>query len=396
MAFPILVLLILGLSGPSLVLAVESSPDAGASQAPRLAPPTGSSSGWHYGAYLDVSYPLDFNFPENHRFRTRTTTSRVNELTPNMAVVYIKKDATEQSRWGMEFGVQSGYDSTDFAFGQDQPHVGSADTLRHFSRANVSYLLSPSANGPTVTVGLFNSLIGYESLYTKDNPNYTRSWIADNSPYMMFGVNARYPVQQDLTLTLAVINGYWHLAHPNNQPSYAAQARWTPTSRLTITQNFYYGPDQMNTDLKFWRFFSDSIVQWKSERVTIALAYDIGTERMAERPDGLRTFWTGSALFTRWQVCDRWAVAARPEFYWDRNGRQTGVEQVVKAITSTVEYAVPYSRTNTRFRLEHRYDDSTGAQGGFFRGGDVRPGVPGLAQGQHLLIFAILWTYNSP
>ena len=39
-----------------------------------------------------------------------------------------------------------------------------------------------------VTAGLFNSLMGYESLYARDNANYTRSWIADNSPYMMFGV----------------------------------------------------------------------------------------------------------------------------------------------------------------------------------------------------------------
>ena len=37
---------------------------------------------WQYGAYLDVSYGLNFNFPENHRFRSRGTTARTNELAP--------------------------------------------------------------------------------------------------------------------------------------------------------------------------------------------------------------------------------------------------------------------------------------------------------------------------
>ncbi len=357
--------------------------------------PQSMNADWHYGAYLDLSYILNLNFPKNHLFRTRTTTPRTNEPAPNMAMAYVRKDISADSRWGAEFAVQGGYDSKDFAFGQDRPHVGSADTLRHFSRANMSYL-APVGNGLTLTAGLFNSFIGYESLYAKDNFNYTRSWIADNSPYMMFGVGAKYPVREQLTVGLYVINGYWHLAHPNNQPSYGTQFLWTPTKQLTVTQNFYYGPDQRNTDIRYWRFFSDSILQWKNETVTIAFSYDIGTERMAERPDGLRTFWTGAALFARWQLAPPWAVALRPEVYWDRHGRQTGFEQVVKAVTSTVEYKVPYSATNTTFRLEYRYDDSTGAQGGFFKGGEIRPGVMGLAQGQHMLIFAALWTYDSP
>jgi hypothetical protein len=45
----------------------------------------------------------------------------------------------------------------------------------------VSYL-APVGNGLSIQAGLFNSFIGYESFYAKDNANYTRSWIADNTP----------------------------------------------------------------------------------------------------------------------------------------------------------------------------------------------------------------------
>ncbi len=100
-------------------------------------------SEWHYGGYADVSYAVDFNFPENHLWRSKGTTPRVNEFAPNMLMAYVQKNPTVASRWGMEFGIQGGYDTNalvpDPILDRDRP-VDGADALRHFSRANVSYL----------------------------------------------------------------------------------------------------------------------------------------------------------------------------------------------------------------------------------------------------------------
>ncbi len=67
-----------------------------------------SASDRGYGAMLDLAYALDFNFPENHQWRSKSTTRRVNELAPNPAMGYVRKDATVQSRSGMELGIQGG------------------------------------------------------------------------------------------------------------------------------------------------------------------------------------------------------------------------------------------------------------------------------------------------
>ena len=351
-------------------------------------------SDWHYGAYLDLSYVLNFNFPENHQWRSRSTAARHNELAPNMGLVYVRKDVTEASRWGMELGVQGGYDSKDFAFLQGEKKIDGADTWRHLHRANVSYL-APVGTGLTVTAGLFNSLIGYESLYAKDNANYTRSWIADYTPYMMFGVNAKYPVNDRLTVAAFVINRYFHLAYTTAQPSYGGQWSYKITPRLTATQTIYWGPDQSKTALEFWRLYGNHILEWKGDDVTIAASYDVGTEAVADQPGAPRAFVTGGNVMGRWHIAGPWSVAVRPEFYWDRNGRWTGAEQFVKAITSTVEYKFPYRWTNTIVRLEHRYDESTGAGGGFFRRGEISPGVIGLAPSQHLLLLGLMWSFDS-
>lgn len=375
--------------------------DTTAAGAPEDNPPGGATteapaSPWHYGAYLDVNYNIDFNYPNNHLFRSRGTTPRVNEFNPDMGLVYLRKDATEGSRWGMEFGAQGGQDSKNFAFLQGESKVAGADTLRHFSRANLSYLAPVGGKDLTVTAGLFNSLIGYESLYAKDNFNYSRSWMADNTPYMMFGVNARYPINEQLTASVYVINAYFHLAHPNDQPSYGGQLAWKPTSRITLTETLYYGPAQSNTAVEFWRLYSNSIAEWKGDDLTLALSYDFGTENIAGQPNSPRAFVTAAALFTRWHIEGPWSAAVRPEFYWDRNGRWTGNEQFVRAITSTLEYKVPYDWMNATFRLEHRYDESTGVQGGFFKNGNFSNGEPMLTPGQHLIFFALLWTFDSP
>lgn len=354
-----------------------------------------ATTDWHYGAYVDVGYIGNFNFPDNHLWRSRTTTFVNNELSPNMGLAYVRKDASVSSRWGMELGFQGGRDTEEFAFLVGEPRVDGWDVLRHVHRANVSHL-APIGKGLTVTAGLFNSLMGYESLYAKDNANYTRSWIADNTPYMMFGVNAQYPVSDNLTVTAFIVNSYYHLAHPNNLPSYGGRWIWKATPRFTLTQTLYAGPDQAQTSLEFWRLYGNQILEWKGDDVTVAAAFDIGTESIADQPGNPRTFVMGGNIVVRWHIAGPWSVALRPEFYWDRNGRWTGAEQFVKAITSTVEYKFKYKWTNTIVRVEHRYDESTGPEGGFFTDRVIRPGVIALTPGQHLLLLGVLLSFDSP
>ena len=106
-----------------------------------------------------------------------------------------------------------------------------------------------------------------------------------------------------------------------------------------------------------------------------------------------RAWWFSAQLPMRWTLNPRWAVAVRPEVAWDSQGRWTLARQTVTAITTTLEYKLPYKSSNTILRLEHRYDHSTGPDGGFFRGRIVSSGVIGLTTGQHLLIFATIFTF---
>jgi hypothetical protein len=381
-----------GMMMPAFALTGESANSPRMGEPPTNVPTQAENpqlSQWHFGGFVDLGYSLNFNFPENGRFRNRATTPRGNEFVLNMGGISMSKDATEQSPWGTELLVHGGEDATTFGFGTNLPRVSGSQAWRHFGRANVSYL-APVGNGLTLQGGLFNSLIGYESLYAKDNANYTRAWLSDYSPYLMFGVNAVYPFNDRWTGAVFVINEFFHLQNANDHFSYGAQALYTPGPSWTVKETIYYGPDQSNTSLEFWRFFSDTLVAWKHEHLTIAGQYQVGTQKEATAPGNPRSLFMGAALPMHWHISGPWSTAFRPEVYWDRDGLMTGFDQFIWAITTTAEYRLPYQGTHFLFRLEYRYDSSTGPGGGFFRGQDNT-----VTRDQNLLIFSVNWAFDS-
>ena len=368
-----------------LLLIVQESPAQDSTQPAPIV--------WQYGGFIDAAYLNDFNYSSNHLFRSRGTTFRVDELDVNMADVYLRKPPSESSRWGMEFNLQAGKDSEGFGFSATAPNLDGSKWLRHLGPTDISYI-APVGKGLTFQGGIFSSLIGYDSLYAKDNFTYTRPWGADFTPYLMMGVNASYPFTDKLTATFFLVNGYWHLAHANNVPSSGAQLAYKATGHVTVKETAIYGPHQSDTSLRFWRFLSDSIVEWKGQRLTTAFEYFIGTEKVAV-PGSPTALWISSQLPVHWAFTRRFSATVRPEVYWDRDGRTTGFAQTVKANTTTLEYRLPYRQAAAIFRLEHRIDDSRGPAGGFFNDGAISPGVFRLTPTQNLLTLGVIFTFDS-
>ncbi len=356
-------------------------------------PPAPPKSPWQYGGFADAAYLWDSNHPSNDLFRSRGTAYRVEEPVLNMAGAYVRKTASESSRWGMELTLEGGLDSRVFGFSATAPNLPGSKWLRHLGPTDFSYL-APMGKGLTIQAGIFSSFIGYDSLYAKDNLSYTRPWGADFTPYLMMGANASYPLTNKLTGTLLVVNGYWHLAYANNVPSSGGQLAYQATERTALKQTVLCGPHQSDTGLEFWRFLSDTIAEWKTDKITTAFEYHVGTEKVAT-PGQPRAVWMFAQLPLHRALTKRWSITERPEVYWDRDGRLTGFAQTVKANTLTLEYRVPYRQATAILRLEHRLDDSRGPGGGFFRDGLVQPGVVGLTPAQNLLTLGVIVTFDS-
>jgi hypothetical protein len=360
---------------------------------PSASQPAQAPVSWQYGGFIDVGRLCSSTSPSNHVFRNRGTTPRVDEWDLNMTGGYLRKMPSESSRAGIELTVQTGHDAEIFGFSATAPNIGGADWLRHLGPTNVSYL-APVGKGLTVQGGIFASLIGYDGLYAKDNLNYTRPWTGDYTPYFMLGVNASYPVTPRLTATGFLVNGYWHLARANDVPSVGGQLAYKATNSVTMKETVLYGPHQTDAALRYRRFFSDSIIERKTGRLTAAFEYQIGTEKVASVGDP-RALWMAAQAPVKWVAAGPWSLTVRPEFAWDRDGRWIGALESVKAFTSTVEYRKRFGRAQAIVRLEYRVDDSRGPGGGFFTEPDVQPGVPGLTPTQQLFGVGLILTFDG-
>jgi hypothetical protein len=352
-----------------------------------------AGSEYQYGGFIDAAYLWDDNHPANELFRSRGTAYMVDQPILNMTAAYVRKIASESSPWGFEVTAQAGQDTRVFGFSDTAPNMPGYRGLRHLGPTDFTYI-APIGKGLTMQAGIFSSLIGYDSLYAKDNLNYTRPWGADFTPYLMLGLNASYPVSNKLTVSGLVVNGYWHLADANAVPSFGGQVAYKATKHTTFKQTLLLGPHQSNTSLEFWRLLSDSIVEWKTDRITTAFEYHVGEEKVDVTGDP-HALWMAAQLPFHYVFTPHWSVTVRPETYWDRNGRLTGFSQTVKAITTTLELKVPYKQANAIFRLEHRYDDSRGPQGGFYYGQEIAPGATALRPGQHLLLAGVILTFDG-
>lgn len=343
---------------------------------------------WYYQAYVDAGYAASNREPSDNVWRSKGTTNILNKPELFLAMAEVRKVATTDSRWGLEFGLQGGEDAKNQVPAPEKEPPSNADHWRHLYRGNVSYLAGDDGE-LAFTAGVFNSHIGYESYLAIENPNYTRAYMLDYVPYFMTGVEVGWEISETTDLAFYVISGYDYLADINDAPSISFRGDWQFTPEFTFSQSFYYGPDQKNTNIEYWRFFTDSIAEWKHGRWLVAGAFDYGTEKQADIMGQPRYTWAGAAVWLRYAVNDKASLALRPEFYDDPDGLQTTARQTIKAITGTYKHEIPLRNARMIGTIELRYDKSTGKEGGFFDEPNDR-----LVPTQTTLLFGLLYLWG--
>jgi len=109
--------------------------------APAAAYEDNASSPWHYQVYVDAGSVHSNNDPANNLWRSKSSTNEFTGLDLFLAMANLRKEPLPESRWGFEFGLQTGIDSEGLITSPPPPAnepLSNADSLRHLYRANVS------------------------------------------------------------------------------------------------------------------------------------------------------------------------------------------------------------------------------------------------------------------
>lgn len=258
------------------------------------------------GAFVDAYYAYDANRPADLDRAFTTQPARHNEFNVNLAFVEATLTGDRvRGRLALQAGtsVQANY--------AGEPTMGAVsgpEVARFLQEAVAGYRVAP---GLWVDAGVFFSHMGMESWVSRDNPTYTRSLVADYSPYYSAGVKATWQATPRLSARLDVVNGWQNISESNRDKAVGVRLDYTPGAGTTVSYYNYVGGEPGGR----LRVFNGAGVRAAlGPRLEVLGQADVGTQ---ERTGGGRSTWTGGVLIARVQTTAAVALSARVERFDD-------------------------------------------------------------------------------
>ncbi len=282
--------------GGSSVAHAQSS-TAGAAPAPVTT--TAAPTTVTYDGFVDTYYAYDFNAPPTFDRAYTTQPARSDEFNVNLAML----GATlSQERFRARLALQAGTSVQSNYAGE--PAIGAVSGPSVSRSIQEAYVGTQLAENVWVDAGIYLSHVGAESFISRSNLTYTRSLVADYSPYYQSGVRLSYSASPKLSLQLHVVNGWQNISENNHSKMIGTQIAFTPSEKIALTYNTLLGREAD------FRQFHDFIVSIKpTNTLTLLGQADYGRQGASE--------WMGAMATAKYQIATNDAVVARIETYRD-------------------------------------------------------------------------------
>jgi hypothetical protein len=285
-----------------------------AQAAPSVSAPTDTAPKITFGGFVDGYYAYDFNRPPTFDRSFTTQPARHNEFNVNLAYVEAKLDAPHyRGRFAIQTGtsVQSNY--------AGEPRNGSVsgpDLARLVQEAVVGVRV---ADDLWLDGGVFLAHIGMESFISRDNPIYTRSLVADYSPYYESGAKLTWTPTPTVTAQLDVVNGWQIISESNSSKSAGIRVDVSPSATASYSYFNYIGDEAPDTAARHQIRFYNGI----GAKLNLTPAFqvmaeaDYGTQQPV--PGSGTASWYGAMLIGRYQMTASSALTSRIEAYEDKD-----------------------------------------------------------------------------
>jgi len=301
-----------------------------------------------FHAFVDVYYAYNPNHPANGRSfipGTGTTARDANTFGLNLAQIEVSLPADPV---GFRIAVGAGT-------GEEVLHLaepGGSDAWRHLLLASLTYQ-THVGRGLAFEAGIMPAHVGFEAFSSKDNWNYTRSWLGEFSPYYETGLKVSYPFSDHWSGGLYVLNGWQTIGDNNSAQTFGTQVAYG-SDKVSASFNTLAGPELANNDSD-WRVLGDFVLTVRATPSwSVGASVDVADE---SRPAGASVSWWGAAAYARFAPeGSRYAAALRAEYFDDPDGGISGTAQSLSEATLTFEYR-PVD--HLILKVEGRYDRSS-------------------------------------
>lgn len=313
---------------------------------------------------FDGYYSYNFNRPVGGINLLRAYDVQSNSFNLNQAAIVIENapNLERGKRYGVRLDLQYGQATETVqgnAANEPRPQV-----YRNLWQAYGTYIFDVG-KGLTVDFGKLAGSLGYETNYTKDNFNYSRSLYFNFLPFYHYGFRTKYPITDKVALMYDLVNGAQQSEDFNGFKSHHIALILTPSKRWSGQINYYVGQEQRDRNPALNPTFAalptqpglstDVIRPVPSGRFhvldtyytfvlnnkwTLALEGDYVNGRVF-RDSAPATVW-GGAGYASYQWTPKFALRGRLEYLAETvssAGRLfSGVTQALKEGTFTAEY----------------------------------------------------------
>jgi hypothetical protein len=302
------------------------------------------SAGIDMSGFVDTYYSVNFAQPTSQINKLRNFDIGENQLNLSLVeMVFQKKACPVGFRLDVDYGS-----ANDIV----QPGVTSTSSL--LQQAYLTFVV-PVGSGLTIDAGKLTTHMGYEVIESKDNWNYSRSFLfAWAVPYYHTGIRVGYSFSDAFSATFHILNGWNSLIDNNNSKSLGLQLSLAPTGSTTILLNLITGHENLTPVEYGARNVVDvDVTHQLNESLSLGLNGDYGE---AQTYGGLM-MWKGVAIYGRYAMTEKSGVAVRAEIFDDPQGYALGLGSSadVKEVTCTYDYRFADALL---LRGELRYDFS--------------------------------------
>ena len=314
---------------------------------------------------VDGYYAYNFNQPIGRENQLRAYDLSSNSFSINQASVMVEHLPVAESgkRFGGRIDLQYGQATETLqgsAANESNPQV-----WRNLFQAYGSYL-APVGSGLQVDFGKWASSLGVEGNYTKDQINYSRSYLFDFLPFYHTGFRANYNLTSKVNVAYWVVNGAQQTDDFNGFKSQAFIVTLKPAKSVTWNVNYYFGEEQrdISTPLPAGsrepatpngrEHIFDTYATWTATpKLTLVGEADFVINRVYANSEPSRV--AAGAAYARYQLPRSYALAARAEYLDDRSGLFSNTSQALKEVTVTFEHQF---EPGFLIRTEYRRDFS--------------------------------------
>jgi hypothetical protein len=262
-----------------------------------------------FSGFADIFYQFDFNRPvDNVRPGFLYNHNRHHEVNVNLALLKAAYLAS---------GVRANVALMVGTYADDNLAAESGGT-RHIYEANLGIRLG---NRTWIDAGIIPSHIGFESAISKDCSTLTRSMVAENSPYFETGVKLTFQPNEEWTLAALYLNGWQRVARPpgNSVPAFGTQLMWKPDKKVTLNYSTFLGSEKPDSSRSMRQYNNVYGIFTVAQGMEFTIGFDVGLEQVRKGSSEFNT-WYSPVLIMRYLVSQRFALAARAEYFVDRSG----------------------------------------------------------------------------